>query len=69
MIHLRRAVHVVHPDAHSPPVSLELFDLGKLHHRLSDIAEPLSRQVRARNVLDEGGEVDTRILLGIAIRR
>lgn len=64
---LLRTVHVVDANAHSPPVSFQLLDLGELHDGLSHIPQPLRRQVRARDVLDERAQVDARVLLRIAV--
>ena len=59
---------MLNADADRAPVSLELFDLGELHNRIADVAQALGRQVGARDVLDKGGQVDTRVLLGETIR-
>ena len=64
----QRLFHVLDPNAHGPPVRLELFDLCQLHDSTSDIAQPLGRKVRARNVLYERPKVDPRVLLGVPIR-
>lgn len=45
----------------------ELLDLGELHDGASDVSQALGREVRARDVLDEGPEVDARVLLGIPV--
>jgi hypothetical protein len=55
------------PDADRPPVGFEFLDLSQLHHGLAHVAEALGGEVRASDVLDEGCEVDTRVLLGIAV--
>lgn len=54
-------------DLNCPSMRFELLDLGELHDGASDISQPLGREVRARDVLDEGPEIDTRVLLGIPI--
>ena len=48
---------------------LELLDLGQLHHGVADVLEALGRQVGARDMLQEGAQVDTRVLLGVAVGR
>ena len=48
---------------------LKLLHLGQLHDGASDVPQPLGRQVRAGDVLDEGPEVDAGVLLRVAVRR
>ena len=50
-------------------MSLEFLYLGELHDGPSDVAKPFGRQVGAGDVLDEGPEVDARVLLSVAVRR
>lgn len=49
-------------------VCVQLLDARELHNGRADVAQALAREVRAGNVLHEGGEVDARVLLGVAIR-
>ena len=64
-----RRLQGAEPDADGPPVRLKLLHLGQLHDRAPDVPQPLGRQVRAGDVLDEGPEVDARVLLSVAVRR
>lgn len=61
-------VHVLKADAHGIPVGLKLLHLGKLHNRLTHVSQALGREVRAGDVLNEGSQVDTRVLLSITVR-
>ena len=60
-------VHVLHTDLDGASVGFELFYLGELHDCLAYVAKALGCEVRAGNVLDIRAEVDTRVLLGVAI--
>jgi hypothetical protein len=60
-------IHVLEANLDSPPVGLELLHLGELHDGAADVPQTLGRQVGAGDVLDEGGEVDARVLLGVAV--
>ena len=62
-------VHVVDSNLNGSPVSLQLLHLGELHNSGSNVAQTVGRQVGAGDVLLEGAEVNTRVLLGEAIRR
>jgi hypothetical protein len=48
-------------------VSFEFLDLGELLDSPADVLEALSREVGARDVLDERAEVDTRVLLCVTV--
>lgn len=61
-------VHVLNTDANSPLVSFEFLHAGQLHDGLAHISQTLGGQVRTSDVLDEGSQVDTRVLLGITVR-
>lgn len=54
-------------DANSTTMSLELLNSGKAHDGCTDVLETLGREVGARDVLDEGGEVDAGVLLRVAV--
>ena len=62
-------VHVREANADGALVRLELLDTRESHDGAADVPEALSRQVRARDVLNEGAEVDARVLLRVAVRR
>lgn len=47
--------HVLHPYTDSSAMSLELLYFGQLHDSPADILEPFLSEVRAGNVLGEGG--------------
>lgn len=61
-------IHMFDTDANSPPVSFKLLHLGQLHDRFTHIPQAFGGQVRAGDVLDERAQVDTRVLLGVAVR-
>ena len=67
LLRLVALAHVLKTDADRPPVSLKLLNLGQLHNSLANVLETLGGQVGAGDVLDERGEVDTRVLLGAAV--
>ncbi len=48
-------------------VGVELLDASELHDGRADVAETLAGEVGAGNVLHEGGEIDARVLLSVAI--
>jgi len=54
-------------DANSAAMGLQLLNSGKAHDGCTDVLETLGREVRARDVLDEGSEVDARVLLRVAV--
>lgn len=58
---------MLNANANCPSVGLKLLHLGQLHYGAAHVPQALRRQVRAGNVLDEGAEVDTRVLLGVPI--
>lgn len=62
-------VHVREANADGALVRLELLDAREGHDGTADVSEALGRQVRARDVLNEGAEVDARVLLRVAVRR
>ena len=59
---------MVQPNLNGPSVGLELFDLGKLHDSATNILQTLSSKLRACDVLEEGAQVDTGVLLGVTVR-
>lgn len=54
-------------NADSPFVGFKLLDTGEHLDGWADVSETLGRKVGARNVLDKGAEVDTRVLLCVTI--
>ena len=58
---------MIDTDAHSPPVGLQLLDLGELHNRRPHVLEPLLREFGAGDVFGEGGQVDAGVLFGVAV--
>lgn len=60
-------LHRRNADAHSPLVRIQSLDCSKRFHRLGQPAKTLSSEVRAGDVLKERAEVDTRVLLGVAV--
>ena len=64
---LPAAADVLQPGADRAPVRLQLLDLCELHHGAADVAKTLSRELRAGDVLDVGGQVDARVLARIAV--
>ena len=61
-------VQVSQPHLDGPPVGLELLHLCEPHDGGADVAQAVGGEVRAGDVLLEGAEVDTRVLLCEAIR-
>lgn len=53
--------------AHSTAVSLQLFDARELHDRRANVLESFSGEMSTGNVLDVGAQVDTGVLLRVAI--
>lgn len=60
-------LHRRNADAHSPLVRIQSLYRSKRFHRLGQAEKTLSSEVRAGDVLKERAEVDTRVLLGVAI--
>jgi hypothetical protein len=58
---------VLNTNLDSASVGLELFNLGELHYGRANIAQTLSCEVCTGDVLDVRAEVDTRVLLGVAV--
>lgn len=60
-------LHVGNTDADGTLVRLQALHSGEGLNRLGETKQAISGQVRAGNVLQEGAEVDTRVLLGVAV--
>jgi hypothetical protein len=53
--------------AHSTAMSLKLFDARELHNGRANVLEPFSGEMSAGDVLDVRSQIDTRVLLRVAI--
>lgn len=54
------------PQADGPPVRFQLFYASEFHYRGTYVLQAFVAEIRARNVLDVGAEVDAGVLLGVA---
>lgn len=61
-------IHVVDTNLDGSAVGFQGLGLGELHDGVANVSQTLGRQVGAGDVLDEGGEVDSGVLLGKSVR-
>jgi hypothetical protein len=60
-------LHRSHADAYSPLVGVQALNSCERLYRFGETEQPVCCQVRAGDVLEEGAQVDARVLLGVSV--